>query len=155
MKNKRITKEEKEEIKELIFNVAIKDPLLFKELAKVNFEEKRIGEALIQYEIAKQDPIVMEILYQAYYLSMVARYFDYLVRHNLPLKRKFLIRIAENLLKMGIRDEKGKFARLLYINGFIEKDGLPYEAKMDKLPEYAEKIILYYKGKRVELPVID
>jgi len=154
MKSK-ITKEEKEEIKKLIFNAAMKDPLLFKFLAKVNFEEKRIGEALIQYEIAKRDPIVMEILAQAYYTSMVARYFDYLVKHNLTLKRKFLIRIAEYLLKMGIREERGKFALLLYINGFIEKEGLPYEARMDALPEYAKIVILYYRGKRVELPVID
>jgi hypothetical protein len=145
----------KEELKELVFNAAMKDPLLFKFLAEVNFEEKRIGEALIQYEIAKRDPIVMEILAQAYYTSILARYFDYLVKHNLSLKRKFLIRIAENLLKMGLREESGRFALHLYVNGFIEKEGLPYEARMDALPEYAKIVILYYRGKRVELPVTD
>jgi len=54
MKNKRIMKEEKEEIKQLVFNAALKDPLLFRELAKVQFEEKRIPEALINYEIEKK-----------------------------------------------------------------------------------------------------
>jgi hypothetical protein len=152
MKNKQPTKEE---LKELVFNAAIKDPLLFKFLAKVDFEEDRVPEALINYEIAKRDPIVMEILAQAYYSSMVARYFDFLVKHNLPLKRKFLIRIAENLLKMGLREERGLGAMHLYINGFIEKEGLPYEAKMDALPEYSKIVILYYRGKRVELPVTD
>jgi len=152
MKNKQPTKEE---LKELVFNVAIKNPLLFKELAKVEFEENRIPEALIQYEIAKRDPIVMEILSQAYYTNMVARYFDYLVKHNLTIKRKFLIRIAEYLLKMGLREESGRFALHLYVNGFIEKEGLPYEARMDALPEYAKIVILYYRGKRVELPVTD
>jgi len=145
----------KEELKELVFNVAIKDPLLFKELAKVDFEEDRVPEALINYEIKKKDPIVMEILARAYYSSMVARYFDYLVKNNLPIKRKFLIRIAEYLLKMGFREERGLDSMHLYINGFIEKEGLPYEARMDALPEYAKIVILYYRGKRVELPVTD
>jgi len=145
----------KEELKELVFNVAIKDPLLFKELAKVDFEEDRVPEALINYEIKKKDPIVMEILARAYYSSMVARYFDYLAKNNLPIKRKFLIRIAEYLLKMGFREERGLDSMHLYINGFIEKEGLPYEARMDALPEYAKIVILYYRGKRVELPVTD
>jgi len=152
MKNKQPTKEE---LKELVFNVAIKDPLLFKELAKVDFEEDRVPEALINYEIKKKDPIVMEILARAYYSSMVARYFDYLAKNNLPIKRKFLIRIAEYLLKMGFREERGLDSMHLYINGFIEKEGLPYEARMDALPEYAKIVILYYRGKRVELPVTD
>jgi len=145
----------KEELKELVFNVAIQDPLLFKELAKIDFEEDRVPEALINYEIKKKDPIVMEILARAYYSSMVARYFNYLAKNNLPIKRKFLIRIAEYLLKMGFREERGLDSMHLYINGFIEKEGLPFEARMDALPEYAKIVILYYRGKRVELPVTD
>ncbi|MCI4408779.1 MAG: hypothetical protein JHC26_06780 [Thermofilum sp.] len=145
----------KEELNELVFNVAMKDPLLFKELAKVEFNEKRVPEALINYEIKKKDPIVLEILLKAYYSSMVARYFDYLARNNLPIKRKFLIRIADYLLKMGFREERGLDSMHLYVNGFIEKEGLPFEAKMDALPEFAKIVILYYRGKRVELSVID
>jgi len=78
-----------------------------------------------------------------------------LAKNNLPIKRKFLIRIAEYLLKMGFREERGLDSMHLYINGFIEKEGLPFEARMDALPEYAKIVILYYRGKRVELPVTD
>jgi hypothetical protein len=121
---------------------------LFRESLKKNIDPRV---AYVEYMVKRGDPIVTEILAKAVYTRAVATYLDYLLRHNKPLKRKHLIRLAEIAKLLGFREDTGRWCCDLYKNGFIAKEGLPWMARMDMLPQYAEKVILHYdkNGKHI------
>jgi hypothetical protein len=125
---------------DLMAPVLAEDPL-FRESLKKNVDPRV---AYIEYMVNRGDPFVMDILAKAVYTRAVATYLDYLLRHNKPLKRKYLMRLAEIAKLLGFREDTGRWCCDLYKNGFIAKEGLPWMARMDKLPQYAETVILHY-----------
>jgi len=154
----RVSKKEKEEFARMVMGVALRDPLLFRELSKRGFDIERVPEAYVAYLVKRGDPVMLEILRAASYELAVARYLDHLYRSGKPLKRKHLEVIAERLARLGVRPERGRGCLKLYVNGWAKQEGLPFKAVMDALPQWATKVILHYcESPRCikELPVVD
>jgi hypothetical protein len=125
---------------DLMAPVLVEDPL-FRESFKKH-DDPRV--AYVEYMVKRGDPIVTEIMAKAVYTRAVATYLDYLLKHNKPIKRKYLMRLAEIAKQLGFREDKGRFCCDLYVNGFIAKEGLPWKAYMDMLPQYATRVVLFY-----------
>jgi hypothetical protein len=133
-----------EEVADDLMAPLVRDPL-FRRCLLRHIDPR---EAYIEYMVERGDPVVMEMLAKTVYTRAVATYLDYLLRHEKPLKRKFLIRLAEIARLLGFREDTGKWSWYLYKNALIAKEGLPYMAKMDGLPQYAKWVMLHYKNGR-------
>lgn len=155
----RVSKKEREELARMAMGVALRDPLLFRELSKRGFRLESVPEAYVEYLVKRGDPVMLELLRTAGYVLAVARYLDHLYRSGKPLKRKHLEVIAERLARLGVRPERGKWCLRLYESGWAKQEGLPYMARMDALPRWATKVYLRYCEGRPgcvgELPVVD